>query len=146
VERGGNRMCQGEACTNKAVRGSSYCSEEHLDQLMAERRAKNAYRVATPVSAGSATETSIVPHRDYTASLPRANNPIDKSGRGRGRPRKVQAPASNFKATLTPIVQRPTEKDQFQGVIAALETQAQRLEAQAAQCRKAAETIREQCQ
>lgn len=51
--------CQGEGCTHKPVTGMSYCSEDHYEQLVDERKARQHYRSAAPV----------LREHDFSASL-----------------------------------------------------------------------------
>lgn len=53
--------CKAEGCGRSAVDGASYCSDDHYDELVAERIARKGYRLSTPRP------------RDYTIALPRAS-------------------------------------------------------------------------
>lgn len=66
----GSVACHGADCTNKPVAGMSYCSEDHYEELVEERKARNRYR----------TGNHIIPATDYTATLkPATNQGLEKT-------------------------------------------------------------------
>lgn len=72
--------CHGEGCTHKPVAGMSYCSEDHYEQLVDERKARNHYRSASPVQS------------DYTAQLqPPRNQGLIKPPKPEVKPMETQA-------------------------------------------------------
>lgn len=59
VNPSGMPRCQGEGCKRLALNGMSFCSYDHYEELVEERKAKNGYR----------TGSALGPKIDYSAQL-----------------------------------------------------------------------------
>lgn len=57
----GSGTCQGDGCNRRPVSGLSFCSEDHYEELVAERKSRNSYRTGSPSSTGDYTKTLKAP-------------------------------------------------------------------------------------